>query len=325
MKMSFAAALIDGIARAMREDPTVSFLLPEKLLSHTEQGKAEAVLHAEFKDRIFDAPYSESAMTAFAAGAGLAGRRILVNFGTAAFVLEAFNQLINEAAVAHYMSGGQVTVPATFIAFHGVKSPGAAAQHSVCPQAMLSSYPGLEVVLPSTPADVKGLMRSAIRSNNPTFVLIGGPLIDIEGEVPEEDYVLPLGKADIKLEGKDVTVVATSLAVHHALEAAAVLAKEGIGAEVIDPRSAVPLDLETIYRSVRKTGRLVTVDETPQMCSIGSEIAACVASNAFRALKAPIGRVAQAPAPMPYADVLEEAVLPGASKIVSEVRRILKA
>ena len=324
MKKTFAAAMVDGIAHAMREDSNLTIFLPERLLAHTKQTKAEDVLFANFRDRISDAPYSESGLVAFATGAAMAGRRMLVNFGTAAFALEAFNQILNEAAVARYMSGGQVTVPVTFIAFHGLRSPGAAAQHSVSPQAMLCNCPGLEVVLPSTPADVKGLMRTALRSDNPTFVLVGAPLLDVEGDVPDKDYAIPFGKADIKREGKDVTVVATSLAVHHALEAAALLAEEGIDVEVIDPLSVVPLDFETIYRSVRKTGRLVTADETPQMCSIGSEIAASVASNVFRSLKSPIGRVAQAAAPVPFAELLEEAVLPNASTIVAAVRRVVK-
>ena len=325
MKKTFAAALVDGIAQAMRKDPNVTIFTPERLLAHTEQAKAEDILYAEFRDRIFESPSSESAVAAFAAGAAMAGRRILVNFGTASFALEAFNQIINEAAVARYMSGGQITVPVTFMAYHGVRSPGAAAQHCVSPQAMLCNCPGLEIVLPSTPGDVKGLVRTAIRSDNPTILLISSPLIDVEGDVPDEDYAIPFGKAEIKRQGSDVTVVATSLAIHHALEAAALLAEEGIDVEVIDPRSVVPLDFETIYRSVQKTGRLVTADETPQMCSIGSEIAASVASNVFRALKSPIGRVAQAAVPVPYGELLEEAVLPNASKIVSAVRQVMKS
>jgi pyruvate/2-oxoglutarate/acetoin dehydrogenase E1 component/ABC-type Fe3+ transport system substrate-binding protein len=320
-KKTFAEAFADGLASVLREEPNLT-ILGGGLLGHGPTRIHEKKLLEEFGKRFVDPPSSESAMTSFGVGAAMTGHRMLVHFGTAGFSLEAWNQLAHEGALARYQSGGQITVPLTFHGYHGMRFAGAP-QHSCSPQAMLANCPGIEVVLPSTPADVKGLLRTALKSDNPTFVFNHTKLQQLEGEVPDENYEIPFGKADVKREGRDVTVVAMSHCVHVALEAAEVLAGEGIEIEVVDPRTVVPLDVDGICRSVHKTGRLVTVDETPQTCSLGSEIGAAVAENAFHALKAPIGRVNRTGVPAPFSPTLEYEVLPNKDKIVSAVRRVM--
>src|SRR4029077_13010608 len=204
---------------------------------------------------------------------------------------------------------GTLRVPVVYHMLHGLRG-GGAAQHSHSPQAMLWNAAGLEIVLPSSPYDVKGLMRSAIRSDNPTIFINHARLMDIEGEVPEEDYTIPFGRADIKRPGRDVTVVATSFVVHTALAAADRLAAEGIEVEVVDPRTLVPLDHATILASVRRTGRLVVVDETNLSCGVASEISAIVAEEGFDSLRAPILRVARLDVPTPFSKPLEDAITP---------------
>ena len=317
-RKTFGAAFLEGLAGVLRQEPGLS-LMGSGFLGHTQRDLDKA-LFEEFSARIFEPPVSESALASLGVGAALAGHRMLIHFGTAGFALEAWNQLVHEAGVARYMSGGQVSVPLTFHAHHGMR-PAGAPQHSSSPQAMLANCPGIEVVLPSTPADVKGLIRTALLSDNPTFVFNHPRLLGLEGEVPDQDYAIPFGVADVKRAGRDVTVVATSHTVQEALKAADVLAGEGIEVEVVDPRTAVPLDVDGICASVRRTGRLVTVDETAQMCSIGSEIAAAVAERAFDALKAPIGRIARLPVPTPFSPPLEEAARPTAARIAATVRK----
>jgi pyruvate dehydrogenase E1 component beta subunit len=252
----------------------------------------------------------------------MAGARPFVDLGTGAFSFLAWSQLVNEAAVAHYMSDGRITVPVVYHMLHGVRG-GGAPQHSHSPQAMLWNAPGLEIVAPSTPADVKGLLLSAIRSNNPTVVVNHAKLMGIDGEVPAGDGAIPFGRADIKRQGRDVTVVATSFMVQETLKAAETLAGEGIEIEVVDPRTQVPFDEATILSSVARTGRLVVVDECPLRGGVASEIAASVAEHGFRALKAPILRVARADTPVPFSPPLEAAVTPDPAKIAAAVRRVM--
>ena len=320
-RKTFAEAFMEGMINGMRADPNIS-VLGTGLLGHGSLRHKDKHYKEEFKKRIFEPPVSESAFTSMGVGAALAGHRMFVHYGTSGFSLEAWNQIVHEAGVARYMSGGQVTVPLTMHGYHGMRSAGAP-QHSCSPQAMLANCPGVEVVLPSSPADMKGLIRTALKSDNPTFIFNHTKLIGLEGEVPDEDYAIPFGVADVKRPGRDVTVVATSFMVQRALQAAETLAKEGIDVEVVDPRTAVPLDVDGICASVRKTGRLVTVDETPQSCSIGSEIAAAVAEYAFASLKAPIGRVARLAAPAPFSPPLEAAVVPSADRIAAAVRKAM--
>jgi pyruvate dehydrogenase E1 component beta subunit len=205
---------------------------------------------------------------------------------------------------------------------HGVRG-GGAAQHSGSPQAMLWNCPGLEIVLPSSPADAKGLLVTALRSNNPTFFITHSKLLGVEGLVPEGPYEIPLGRAEIKRPGRDVTIVATSYMVVVALAAAEALARDGIEAEVVDPRTLVPLDEDTILASVARTGRVVIVDECHLRCSTASEIAATIAEKGFTTLKAPPVRVARADVPTPFSAPLEAAVTPDRDKVIKAVRRVL--
>jgi pyruvate dehydrogenase E1 component beta subunit len=277
-------------------------------------------IRAEFSDRIYDPPISEAAVVALGAGAAMAGARPFVDIGTGSFTYVGWSPLVNEAAVACHMSNGSVRVPVVYHCLHGLRG-GGAAQHSHSPQAMLWNAAGLEIVIPSSPYDVKGLIRSAIKSDNPTIFVNHARLMDIEGEVPEEDYVIPFGKADIKRNGRDVTLIATSYVVHTALAAAETLSAEGIEVEVLDPRSLVPLDQELILQSVDKTGRLVLADETNLSCGIASELSAIVAEHGFKSLRAPIARVTRPNIPTPFSYALEQAITPTADKICEAVRR----
>lgn len=321
-RKTFAAALIDGLYGSLAADPNIT-IIGRGMLGHGAHNSEGDRLQADFADRIIDPPTSEGAVTSMATGAAMAGLRIFYHFGTASFAYEAWNQIVNEAANIHYMSGGQFTAPVTFHMFHGVRG-GGAPQHSHSPQAMYANCPGLEVVLPSSPRDVKGLIRTALKSDNPTLVINHTKLLGLEGEVPDGDFDIPFGVAEVKRPGGDITIVATSRMVQVALEAADALAKDDkIEAEVVDPRCAVPLDKATICASVAKTGRLVVVDEGTLMCSIASEIAAMVAEEAFSDLKAPIKRIGRAPSPVPFSPPLEEAVTPAAANIIDAVRAVL--
>jgi pyruvate dehydrogenase E1 component beta subunit len=250
--------------------------------------------------------------------------RPFLNFGSASFAFEAFNQIMSETANVHAMSNGQLRAPLTLHMFAGIRG-GGAAQHSSSPQAMYANAAGLELVLPASPADAQGLLRSAILSDNPTIVVTHTRLLRETGEVPDGDHTVAFGKARVAREGRDLTIVATSLMVREALRAAETLATEGIEAEVVDPRTIVPLDSDGICASVRKTGRLVTVDEGNALCSIGSEISALVVEHAFAALKAPILRVARPPVPVAFAPPLEAFITPDADKIAAAARRVVRA
>lgn len=320
-RITYAEALIEALVEFAEEDPGFA-LIGRGILGHGAHAHFDAPLMERFGDRVTDPPTSEGAVTSMAIGAAMAGTRMFHHLGTGSFSLEAVNQLVNEAGVARSMSGGQIKVPVVFHMYHGLRR-GGSGQHSASPQSMYANNPGLELIMPSTPKDAKGMLRAALKSDSPTLYIDHGALLGTEGEVPEETYEVPLGVADIRREGSDVTIVATSRAVLWAVEAAERLAAEGIEAEVVDPRSVVPLDAETIIASIRKTGRLVTVDEGYQMCSIGSEIAALAAERAADALKAPVARVARPPVPVPFSPPLEEAMMPGPERIADAARKTL--
>jgi pyruvate dehydrogenase E1 component beta subunit len=321
-KTSYAAAIVEALRISLKEDPAVT-LVGSYVLGLGPKRVLMDAIREEFPDRLYDPPTSEAAIVALGAGAAMAGARPFVDIGTASFSYVGWSPLVNEAAVARYMSGGTLRTPVVYHMLHGLRG-GGAAQHSHSPQAMLWNAAGLEIVLPSSPYDVKGLIRSAIKSDNPTVFINHARLMDIEGDVPEGDYAIPFGRADIKRPGRDVTVVATSFVVHAALAAAEQLAKEGIEAEVVDPRTLVPLDHATILDSVRRTGRLVTVDETNLSCGVASEISAVVAEEGFELLKAPIVRVTRPDVPTPFSKPLEDAITPTADKIAAAVRRVVK-
>ena len=320
-KISYAAAIVEALRTSLAEDPRVS-LVGSYVLGLGPKRVLMDPIRTEFPDRIYDPPTSEAAIVSLGAGAAMAGARPFVDIGTASFSYVGWSPLVNEAAVAHHMSNGAVRVPVVYHMLHGLRG-GGAAQHSHSPQAMLWNAAGLEIVLPSSPYDVKGLIRSAIKSDNPTVFVNHARLMDIEGDVPEEDYAIPFGRGDIKRKGRDVTLIATSYIVQTALAAAETLAGEGIEIEVVDPRTLVPLDRDLLLQSVGHTGRLVVADETNLSCGIASELSAIVAEHGFRSLRAPIMRVARSNVPTPFSQPLEQAITPTSDKICDAVRKIM--
>ena len=275
--------------------------------------------------RVRGTPITEAAFTGMAIGAAGSGYRPIVNWSMVTFSFVAMDQIVNQASKIHYMFGGQAKFPIVFRASVGGGRQ-LAAQHSQSPYSMFMNLAGLKMILPSTPYDMKGLLKSAIRDDNPVISFESTRLMGLRGEIPEEEYVVPLGKADIKREGRDVTVVALAWMVHEALAAAETLQKEGLSLEVIDPRTLVPMDVETIRASVRKTGRLVVADEAGPTASAAAEICALVTEDpaTFRALKAPVKRVCALQVPIPYSPQLESYVFPDREKITAGVRSVLQ-
>jgi pyruvate dehydrogenase E1 component beta subunit len=293
-------------------------------------------------ERVLDTPISEIAIAGAAIGAAMTGLRPVLEFQFDDFMACGMDQICNQAAKIHFMTGGQAKVPLVFRA--PVGATGRAAQHSQSLEAWFMHVPGLKVVMPSTPYDAKGLLKTAIRDDNPVVflehkILYGAKLRASKKEptsepseyikelfkpAPEDEHTIEFGVADIKRPGKDVTVVATSLMVHKAVRAAEQLANDGIEVEVIDPRTLVPLDEETILQSVRKTSRLVVVSEGQLSCGMTSEISAMVAEKAFPHLKAPIKRVAVPNTPIPFAPVMEERVVPDEEQIIDAIRSVLE-
>ena len=274
------------------------------------------------RDRVRIAPISETAEIGIAIGAAMTGLRPIVELWMSEFMLVAFDQVINEAPRFHYMSGGQVKVPLVLKAGFGFCA-GWAGQHSNCIYHTMMGIPGLKVVVPSTPADAKGLMTAAIRDDNPVVYLHPYMLTLEKGEVPEGEHVVPLGLADVKRPGSDVTLVAVGWMVKKALASAERLAEEGISAEVVDPRTLAPLDVHTIVASVKKTGRLVLVDQAPRHSSAAAVIAGEVAEHGFEYLRAPIRMVTALDASVPYSEPLENFVIPNEDKISDAVRSVM--
>ena len=270
--------------------------------------------------RVMDTPLAETAIIGGALGCALTGLRPIAEIMFVDFTTVCFDQIVNQAAKVRYMLGGQVTVPLV-IRTQGGASKSYAAQHSQSPESWFCHVPGLKVVMPATPYDAKGLLKSAIREDNPILFIENKGLYNTKGEIPEDEYLLPIGKADVKREGADVTITAHSKAVLMALQAAETLSSEfGIDAEVVDLRTISPMDEETIFESVRKTNRLVTFEEGHRNVGIGAEVSARVTENCFDYLDAPIARVAARDIPIPCAEELEREVLPSADKLITAVR-----
>ncbi len=322
-EITYAEALIEGLREALGADPRVH-LIGGYFFGLSPRRALMTRLREDFPDRVSDPPIAELGYCGIGIGAALAGLRPIVDVATASFIFQAWPQIVNEAANARYMSGGQLSVPVVFHLLHGIRG-GGAAQHSHSPQAMLWNCPGLEIVLPSSPADVKGLLKTAVASNNPTVFVDHARLFEVKGPVPDGDFRIPFGQAEIKRPGRGVTVVATSLMVQRSLAAAEALAREGIDVEVVDPRTLVPLDEAAILTSVRKTGRLVVVDECHLRCGVAAEIAALVAQHGFGHLRAPIARVTAADVPIPFSPALERFIEPTQEKIEAAVREVLGA
>jgi pyruvate dehydrogenase E1 component beta subunit len=324
-ELSYAEAIREALREEMRADGRV-FLLGEDIAVYGGAfGVTDGLLDEFGPERVRDTPISEAAITGCAIGAAVTGMRPVVEIQFMDFATLCMEQLVLQAAKMRYMFGGTAQVPMV-LRTPGGSGTGAAAQHSESLEAWFAHVPGLKVVAPSTPADAKGLLRASIHDGNPVIFVEHKLLYRTRGPVPEEPYALPLGAAEVKREGRDVTVIATSVMVSRALAAAAALAEEGRSVEVIDPRTLRPLDTQTLVESVKKTGRAVIVYEAVKTLGIGAEIAARIAeSDAFYHLQAPIVRLGGAEVPIPYNRGLERSAVPQVEDIASAVRQVMAA
>ena len=321
-EITYRQALLEALREEMQRDESV-FLLGEDIAEFGGSYKVTAGLLQEFgPERVRNTPISEAAIVGAALGAALVGMRPVAELMYVDFSAIAMDQIVNQVAKVRYMFGGKAKA-SLVIRTQGGAGRSSAAQHAQSLEAWFVHIPGIRVVQPSTPYDAKGLLKSAIRDDNPVLFLEHKLLYLVQGAVPEEEYLVPLGKADIKRPGNDVTVFATSRMVQRVLGAAEKLASEGIDVEVIDPRTLNPLDEDTLLASVRKTQRLVIVHEAYERGGIGAEIAALVASKAIDSLDAPIERVAGLNTPMPFSPKLEDYVVPNEARIMAGIKRVL--
>jgi len=320
--MTVREALRDAMAEEMRTDERV-FLMGEEVAQYQGAYKVSQGLLDEFGEkRIIDTPITEHGFTGLGIGAAFGGLRPIVEFMTFNFAVQALDQIVNSAAKTRYMSGGQMSAPMVFRGANGAAAR-VGAQHSQCYAAWYAHVPGLKVVAPWSGEDAKGLLKAAIRDDNPVVVLENEIMYGQSFDVPDDsDFVVPIGKAKIERYGSDVTITAYAISVGLAMQAAELLAKEGIEAEVINLRSLRPLDIETVITSVKKTNRLVNVEESWPTCGIGSEIAAQIMEHAFDYLDAPVVRVSCKDVPMPYAANLEQLALPKPPQIVEAAKTV---
>ena len=323
-EITYAQAVREAMSEEMRRDPMV-FLLGEDVGVYGGAFGVSAGMVQEFgEERVRDTPISEAAITGAAVGAAITGMRPIVEIMFSDFLTIAMDQLANQAAKARYQFGGQTSVPMV-LRTPGGSGTGAAAQHSQSVEAWVCNVPGLKVVIPSTPYDAKGLLKSAIRDNNPVVFIEQKLLYRSKGPVPEQEYSIPLGSADVKREGRDLSIITYGRMVQRGLGVADALAEEGIELEVVDIRSLRPLDNATLVASARKTGRVLVVHEAPQFGGFGGEIAAAVGdSEAFFYLDAPIRRLGAMETPVPYNRHLEAHVVPTAERITAAVRDLLR-
>lgn len=321
--ITYKEAVRQAMQEEMRRDETV-FLMGEDVgIYGGAFGVSLGMLDEFGEERVRDTPISEAAISGAAAGAAVTGMRPIAEIMFSDFITIAMDSLVNQAAKMRYMFGGKAKVPMV-LRLPGGSGTGAAAQHSQSLENWLVHVPGLKVVMATTPYDVKGLLKTAVRDDNPVVFIETKTCYNRKGEVPEGEYTIPFGVADIKRQGKDVTILATGVMVHRSLEAAELLAKEGIDVEVIDPRTLVPFDKETLVKSVIKTGKLIIVHEACKRGGFGGEVAAEVMeSEAFDYLDAPIKRVAGKNVPIPYCMELEKSAVPQVDDIVKAVREIV--
>lgn len=322
-RMSMSKALNSALDRAMAEDETVFCIGEDIGIMGGSFGVTANLLDKYGEKRVIDTPISEGVLVGGAVGAAACGLRPVVEIMFADFMTYGFDQIVNQAAKMRYMYGGNINMPMV-IRFPGSGGVSAAAQHSQNLEALLVHIPGLKVVMPSTPGDARGLMLTAIRDDNPVMFFECKSLYAKVEKLPEEYAPIPFGRASVRREGKDVTIVATGACVPKALTASGTLAEEGIEAEVIDPRTLFPLDKETIFRSVEKTGHLVVVTEECKRGAWSGEVASLVAEEKFDALKAPIRRIGALNTPTALARQLEEYILPQVGNIVDGVRSICR-
>ena len=334
-RLSIAEALRECIRQEMRRDDRV-FCIGEDIAVCGGWGGAFTVtlgLEEEFSDRMINTPIAENGFFGVALGAAMMGLRPIADVQYADFALLAMDQIVNQIAKMRYMSGGKLTVPVTMRAPVGVTGRGA--QHSQAMEPFLLPAPGIKLVCPATAYDAVGLLRAAVRCDDPVMLfehklLYGSKgaraesgAIDASSEIPDEDYVVPIGQAVVRREGADVTIIATLLMMHRSLQAATLLEQEGIEVEVIDPRSLVPFDWDTVKTSVAKTGRVVIVEESPKRNGIGAEIAATLAEEMIDHLTAPVKRVAAPNTPAPFAPTMENFYVPSAERIAEAVRDVM--
>lgn len=322
LEMTFVEALRTTLEEEMRRDPSLMLIGEDIGRYGGIFGATKGLLDMFGPRRVRNTPISESAIIGSALGAAMTGTRTVAELMYVDFTTCAMDQIVNQTAKMHYMSGGKLRIPLV-IRTHGGGGRGNAAQHSQNLEAWFLHVPGLKIVMPSTPADAKGLLATAIRDDNPVLFIEHKLLYSTKGQVPEGEYLIPLGQADVKRPGKDVTIVTISQMVLKALRAAERLAGLGIEAEVIDLCSLAPLDLETVLRSVRKTGRVVIAHEACRRGGFGGELAAQIQEEAFDFLDAPIRRVGALDVPIPYSKPMEEYVIPDEERIVAAVKRVL--
>lgn len=322
-EMTYRDALNAALREEMERDPDI-FLMGEEVAEYDGAYKVSKGLLDVFGDqRIVDSPISELGFAGLGVGAAMAGLRPVIEFMTFNFSILALDQVINSAAKIRYMSAGQIPCPIVFRGPNGAALQ-LSAQHSQACETWYVHAPGVKVVTPATPADAKGLLKAAIRDNDPVAFMEGELLYNLKGEVPDDDdFVIPLGVADVKREGSDVTIVTHGKTVHTSLQAADKLAKDGISAEVIDLRTLRPLDIDTVLASVRRTNRAVYVEEGWAFAGVGAQIVSMIQEEAFDWLDAPVLRVSQADVPMPYAKNLEQLAKPSAAHVVEACHRVL--
>ena len=320
-QITFAQAVNEAISEELRRDPTV-FVIGEDIAEAGTTFKVLSGLVEEFgTERIIDSPISEAGITGLGVGAAMTGMRPIVDIMFGDFLTLTMDQIANQAAKAHYMSGGTLQVPMVLRTTMGA-SRRSGAQHSQSLHAWVSHIPGLKVVIPSTPYDAKGLLKTAVRDNSPVVTFEDKMSFTLKGHVPEEEYTIPFGVADVKREGSDITFVATSSMVQVALDAAEKLTSMGIDAEVVDPRTLVPLDVDTMVESVKKTGRAVVIDEGHQSYGVTGELASVLAQEAFYYLDAPVTRLGAMDVPIPFSPVLEDLTIPNTEQLIATALRL---
>jgi acetoin:2,6-dichlorophenolindophenol oxidoreductase subunit beta len=320
--LEYADAVGLALREEMRRDPTV-YCIGEDIVLGVPFGCTRGLVEEFGPDRVLNAPISEAAIVGSAMGAAMTGLRPVVDMHFADFVTCAMDEVANQIAKSRYMFGGQIDCPLTLRMPYGIGRSGGG-HHSNSVEAWFVATPGLKICIPSTPADVRGLLKTAIRDPDPVLVFEHRGLYRVTGDVPDAEQLIPLGSAEIKRPGRDVTVIATARLVHESLEAARRLSEEGIEVEVVDPRSLVPLDRETLALSVRHTNRVVIAEEGPMRGSVGAWLAWVVMEDCFDDLDAPIARVAGPNTPIPFSPPLEAFATPGAEDVITAVRTVLK-
>lgn len=319
MQKTYLQAIGDALKEEMRRDEKVLIFGEDVAEFGNIFGVTRGMLEEFGPQRVRNTSISETAIIGTALGAAVTGLRPVAELMYADFTMVAFSELFHCVPKWRFMNGGEYKMPLVVRCAMG-SSFGAGSEHSNCVESLFMHSPGMTIICPTTPYDAKGLLKSAIRSDNPILFCEHKQLYQTKGEVPEEDYTIPIGVADVKKEGKDVTVIAVGLMVRRALEAAEMLEKEGISVEVIDPRTLVPFDKETVFNSIRKTHHVVVAEESNKSAGIGAELAAMIQEEMYDELDGPIGRVAALDVPMPYNISLEKYVIPDAAKIAQAVR-----